>query len=175
MMQRRAVLGGVAALAAGFGAGVAWWQSQKKVVVAAPVQEPFAGFWAQQWNTPTGSVLKMADLRGAPLLINFWATWCPPCVEELPMIDRFYQQQQSKGWQVLALAVDNLTAVKQFMQKTPLSMPIALAGMDGIEWGRSLGNIAGGLPFSVVISPQGAVVQRKLGQLHQADLDAWAS
>jgi thiol-disulfide isomerase/thioredoxin len=175
MMQRRVVLGAVAALAGGMGAGVAWWQAQKSGAVATPVQEPFAGFWAQQWSTPSGGILKMADLRGGRLLINFWATWCPPCVEELPMIDRFYQQQQPKGWKVLALAVDNLTSVKQFLQKSPLSMPVAMAGMDGIEWGRSLGNIAGGLPFSVVISAQGEVVQRKIGQLHQPDLDAWAS
>jgi thiol-disulfide isomerase/thioredoxin len=174
-MQRRVVLGAVAALAGGLGAAVAWRRSQPSGATDVAVQEPFAGFWLQQWKTPDGGVLNMADLRGKPLLINFWATWCPPCVEELPLIDRFYQQQRAKGWQVLALAVDNLTAVKQFLLKAPLSMPVAMAGMEGIEWGRSLGNIAGGLPFSVVISAQGAVVQRKLGQLHQADLDAWVS
>jgi thiol-disulfide isomerase/thioredoxin len=174
MMQRRVLIGAVGALAGGLGTGFAWWQMQKGTHASTPVEEPFAGFWAQQWSTPDGAFLKMSDLRGKPLLINFWATWCPPCVEELPLIDRFYQQQVGKGWQVLALAVDNLTSVKQFMQKKPLSMPVAMAGMDGIEWGRNLGNLAGGLPFSVVISEQGRVVQRKMGQVHQADLDAWA-
>jgi thiol-disulfide isomerase/thioredoxin len=174
-MKRRVAVGAVAALAGSVGMGVAWWQSGRAAGAAAsePSSEPFPGFWAQQWQTPTGAMLTMSTFRGKPLLINFWATWCPPCVEELPLLNRFYQQHQSKGWHMLALAVDNKAAVQQFLGKMPLSMPIAMAGMDGIEWGRSLGNLTGGLPFTVVLSAEGAVVQRKMGQVHQADLDAW--
>jgi thiol-disulfide isomerase/thioredoxin len=176
-MKRRVAVGAVAALAGSVGMGVAWWQSGRTAGAAASESnsEPFPGFWAQQWQTPSGAMLTMSTFRGKPLLINFWATWCPPCVEELPLLNRFYQQHQSKGWQMLALAVDNKAAVQQFLGKMPLSMPVAMAGMDGIEWGRSLGNLTGGLPFTVVLSAEGAVVQRKMGQVHQADLDAWVS
>jgi thiol-disulfide isomerase/thioredoxin len=115
----------------------------------------------------------MESFRGKPLLINFWATWCPPCVEELPLINDFYRQNKSNGWQVLGLAVDKLPPVQSFLQKMPLEFPVGMAGMTGAELGRGLGNLAGGLPFSVVFNGAGMVVQRKLGRLTPSDLSAW--
>ena len=116
----------------------------------------------------------MASLRGRPLLINFWATWCPPCVEELPLINAFYNQNKSNGWQVIGLAVDKLTSVQSFLTKTPLDFPVGLAGLSGTELGKSFGNLSGGLPFSVVLGSDGAVAQRKMGRLSADDLSQWA-
>ena len=117
----------------------------------------------------------MSSLKGRLLLINFWATWCPPCVEELPLINAFYQQNSKKGWQVLGLAVDNLAPVKNFLIKTPVNFLVALSGMEGIELSKSLGNMSGGLPFTVVIGSQGAVLHRKIGKVSIDDLHAWES
>jgi thiol-disulfide isomerase/thioredoxin len=116
----------------------------------------------------------MADFRGRPVLINFWATWCPPCVEELPLINAFYDKNKSNGWQVLGLAIDKPVAVDTFLQKLPLHFPVGLAGLSGAELGRNLGNLTGGLPFSIALSADGSVIQRKLGRLSESDLDTWS-
>lgn len=129
--------------------------------------------WQQRWDAPQGEPVEMARFRGRPLLVNFWATWCPPCVEELPMLNRFVREHRDKGWQVLALAVDQPSAVRRFMERTPLEMPVGLAGLDGTEWSKRLGNPNGGLPFTVVLDAQGRLVQRKLGKLSPEDLSEW--
>ena len=118
--------------------------------------------------------LALRSLFGQPLLVNFWATWCPPCVEELPLLDGFYQQQKAKGWRLLGIAIDQPSAVRNWLQRSPLSFPIALGGLQGSEMSKQLGNAAGGLPFSVLFSARGEVLERKLGQLSASDLSSWA-
>ena len=173
--SRRSVFLGAAVLAALAGVGTAWWRGRAaEGQTDKPVQEPVPGFWAQQWKTPQGQALSMASFQCKPLLINFWATWCPPCVEELPLINAFYLKQQASGWQVLGLAVDSPSPVLKFLEKTPLAFPVAMAAMGGVDLGRSLGNVTGGLPFTVVLNSQGEVVQRKMGQVQATDLQAWA-
>ncbi len=117
----------------------------------------------------------MASLKGRRVLLNFWATWCPPCVEELPLLDSFQQQRAANGWQVVGLAIDQPSAVRQFLARTPVRFPIGLAGLEGTELAKSLGNLSGGLPFTVVLGPDGQVRQRRMGKLSRADLDAWAA
>lgn len=117
----------------------------------------------------------MASFKGQALLVNFWATWCPPCVEELPLINAFYQENKSKGWQVVGIAVDQLKAVNTFMVKLPLSFPVALAGMAGVELSKSLGNVSGGLPFTVIFGRDGSVRHRQIGRVTADHLAAWRS
>ena len=169
--QRRAVLATVAASAALAGVGLAWWNAQAPD--ALPPAAPVDGLWTLKWNTPQGDLLPMESFRGRPLLLNFWATWCPPCIEELPLINAFFQENKGKGWQVLGLAVDGLPPVQSFLQKVRLDFPIGMAGMSGAELGRGLGNLTGGLPFTVVLGASGQILHRKLGRLAAADLAAW--
>jgi thiol-disulfide isomerase/thioredoxin len=165
---RRRLLG--AAVAAGLtGAGVAWWRYQPHDVVPDAAQR----LWQSTFVTPTGEPLAMAAFRGKPLLVNFWATWCPPCVEELPLLDGFFQENASNGWQVVGLAIDQPSAVRTFLQKLPVRFPVGLAGLDGTDLGKSLGNLSGALPFSVVFGRDGAVAQRRLGKITAADLTQW--
>lgn len=174
LVHRRMVLG-LAAAGVAAGAGVAWWRGQASAVPVAPASAPLGdAFWAQRWETPQGSPLPMRSFFGRPILLNFWATWCPPCIEELPLINTFYRQNKANGWQVLGLAVDKPSPVRAFLKKTPLDFPVAMAGLSGVELARSLGNLAGGLPFSVVVGSDGGVLHRKLGRLTSSDLDAWA-
>ncbi len=161
-------LGGAAVLGGG---GLAWWQLGR-TKKAAEGGSP--DFWRLDFVTPEGGVLHMSALRGKPLLLNFWATWCPPCIEELPLLSRFYVANSVKGWQVLGLAVDQEAPVQRFLAQTPVTFPVALAGLPGIEISRSLGNLVGGLPFTVLFGSDGAVLRRKIGQISVEELRAWA-
>lgn len=163
---RRRTLAGVALAAALTGAGVAWWRFQ-------PGAADTSDWWQQDFSTPDGKTLSLVEFRGRPLVVNFWATWCPPCIQELPLLSRFFEQNNSNGWQVLGLAIDQPDAVQRFLERTPVTFPVAMAGPRGVELTRLLGNTVGGLPFSVVFDADGRLQHRKLGQLHEPDLAAW--
>ena len=90
------------------------------------------------------------------------------------MVDAFFTAQQAAGWQVLGLAADKPQNIQDFLQKMPLHFPVAVDAMLATQWARQLGNIAGGLPFSVVINSAGEVAQRKMGKLTDSDLAAWS-
>jgi thiol-disulfide isomerase/thioredoxin len=169
--RRRWLLGAVASAAALGGAGLAWRTYQPHTM--SPTAE--SALWQMAFTTPDGAALSMAALRGKPVLLNFWATWCPPCVEELPLLSSFYREYSAKGWQVLGLAVDQLAPVQRFLAKAPVTFPVAMAGMPGLEISRSLGNLSGALPFTVVLGSDGRVAHRKMGKVTPGDLRAWAA
>jgi thiol-disulfide isomerase/thioredoxin len=170
-MKRRSLVVGsaVGAAAALAGAGFAWWRLR----VDEPELPPH--FWESRFERPEGGELVLATLRGKPLVLNFWATWCAPCITELPLLERFHREHNPRGWTVVALAVDSPTPVREFLRQRPLAMPVGLAGMDGVDFGRTLGNTMGGLPFTVVLDSAGAVRSRKLGALKPADIEAWSA
>mgnify|MGYP001341670999 CR=1 FL=1 len=166
-MKRRGLLwGGVAAAAGAAGAGTAWWRSR-----AAGDVDP--AVWTLRFEQPGGGELALASLRGQPLLLNFWATWCPPCVTEMPLLDRFHRDNSAQGWQVVGLAVDSPTPVREFLARRPMGFRIGLAGLEGVDLSRGLGNTSGALPFSVVFDRSGALRHRKLGSVHPEDLERW--
>jgi thiol-disulfide isomerase/thioredoxin len=170
MMQRRMMVGGVAALAGLAGVGLAWRRFEPHAVEDGTLE----ALWQLTWDSPEGQPVAMQAFQGRPLLLNFWATWCPPCVEELPMLNAFYQERQAQGWSVLGLAVDQPSAVRQFLQRIPLAFPVAMAGLGGTELSKRLGNASGGLPYTVVFNTQGEIAHRKIGQVKPDDLVAWA-
>jgi thiol-disulfide isomerase/thioredoxin len=171
--SRRALLAGVGALAA---AGGAFWYA-RRAGPAADADADDAGqtdLWSQRYPRPEGGELVMAALRGRPLLINFWATWCPPCVKELPEIDRFWQRHGQK-LAVVGLAIDSLEPVRAFLQRQPVGFAVGLAGMPGTALARSLGNAQGVLPFTVLLDARGGMLQQKLGETTFAELEGWAT
>lgn len=114
-----------------------------------------------------------ASLKGRAVVLNFWATWCPPCVEEMPLLDAFFRENSAKGLNVLGLAIDQAPAVQRFLARAPVAFPVAMGGLEGSELGRSLGNTTGGLPFSVLLGADGSIRQRKMGQLTPEILAQW--
>lgn len=163
-----AALGGAAALA---GAGLAW----RTYAPQSQVPGAEATFWDMEFARPEGGVLSMSSLRGRPVLLNFWATWCPPCVEELPLLSDFFKLNSPKGWQVIGLAVDQVEPVKRFLFSKPVTFPVLMAGTTGVELSKSLGNMVGGLPFSVVLGSDGLIAHRKMGKVSPDDLHAWTA
>ena len=177
--ERRFVLtAGLAAAATLAGVGTAVWQNKDAKDVPAETQaKPIIGglneLWQMKFDTPDGSKLAMQTLKGKPLLINFWATWCPPCVEELPLLERFYLQNKAKSMQIVGLAADKPEAVRTFLKKLPLTFPVGVIDLSGIALSKSWGNLAGGLPFTVILAADGRVMQRKMGKLSEEDLKTW--
>jgi thiol-disulfide isomerase/thioredoxin len=170
---RRALLTGVGVLAA---AGGALWygrQSTEPDTLPAAASAEAVELWSLRFPRPEGGELAMAELRGQPLLINFWATWCPPCIKELPEFDRFASSHAGQ-LRVVGLAIDGLAPVQEFLKKQPVGFAIGLAGFAGTDLARSLGNSTGALPFTVLLDAKGAVAQRKLGETQLAELEAWA-
>ncbi len=168
-ITRRLILAGAGVGAAALGAAYAWRKLNPPVA-----SEAAQTFWRSRFKSVDGAELSPEPWRGRPLLVNFWATWCPPCVKELPEINQFYGQARSRGWQVLGLAVDQAEPVREFLRKTRLDFPVALAGPEGLSLGRSLGNEAGGLPFSLVFDETGEISWRRLGVTRLEDLRALA-
>lgn len=169
-------LAGAGALAAGAG----WRLRQGDSAGAAsagPVPAdgdgPPEDFWALELPTPTGAGMPLRSLRGRPLVVNFWASWCPPCVKEMPELDRFAREFAGRGWQVIGIAIDQSEPVQAFLKQAPVSFPIVLAGNEGLSWVRRLGNAGGALPFSVLFNPDGRIAQRKLGATSFEELSGW--
>ena len=158
-----------AGAAACAGAGWAWWKHSPQPIASGAED----ALWQLTLDTPDGGKMALAALKGKPVLVNFWATWCPPCVEELPLLDDFYQKNMANGWQTVGIAIDQRDPVVRFLGKMPLHFPVVLSGMSGIELGRSLGNLSGALPFSVLLGSDGVIAHRKMGRVTPDDLKAW--
>jgi thiol-disulfide isomerase/thioredoxin len=181
MKRRHVLMAGAAAGAAAAGMGWQLWRERSSAGSGGALAPNAGGvthapeaFWALKLPRPDGSELALASLRGRPLVLNFWATWCPPCIKEMPELDQFHQAYAARGWQVLGLAVDRTEPVRDFLARHPVGFAIALTGLDGTELARTLGNPQGLLPFTVVFDAKGRIVHRKLGQTSMAQLAGWA-
>jgi thiol-disulfide isomerase/thioredoxin len=117
------------------------------------------------------------DLRfgDRPVLINYWASWCPPCVEEMPLLDAFARSQGSTGVAVVGIALDEATPVRRFLDERPVSFPIHLEASGPNDSSMLLGNARGILPYSVLIDRQGRLQKTRLGAFAKGDIEAFAS
>jgi thiol-disulfide isomerase/thioredoxin len=114
------------------------------------------------------------DFAGRPLLVNVWASWCGPCIEEMPELQRFAASQGAGGVQVLGIALDDEANVRDFLGKVPVSYPIALDAPGPADAGVRLGNPRGVLPYSVLVSADGRLLKQRIGPFAHGEIDRWA-
>jgi peroxiredoxin len=155
--------------AATLGGGLAWWRLSPKPATDTAVVQLFAQTFADADGRPQ----PMAQWRGKVLVVNFWATWCAPCVEEMPDLERARAAYQDRNVEIIGLGIDSAAKIRAFRDEHRLTLPLLVAGAGGSELGRLLGNMAGALPYTVLIDPAGSVVQRKLGRIRQVELEQW--
>ena len=116
---------------------------------------------------------RLTEWRGKILVCNFWATWCTPCREEIPLLVAARQKYGPAGIEIVGIAIDNAAKVNEFAATFRISYPILLAEADGIDLMRRLGNVGGGLPYTVIADREGKPVHHKLGALQEAELDGF--
>lgn len=130
----------------------------------------------------TVPTLELHDLKGQlrpiqfgdrPTLINFWASWCPPCIEEMPLLDRFARAQAGTGVRVIGIALDDPDEVRTFLSKHPVSFPIRIEPSGPNDSSMQLGNARGVLPYSVLIGADGTLEKVRMGAFRQGELESW--
>lgn len=167
-LLRYALIGALLAIALGAGlyAGLKLRQgAPEKAALQTLMQTPFA--------TPGGEALTLERWRGKTLLVNFWATWCTPCREEMPLFNAMQDRYAPNGVQFVGIAIDTPEAVQAFAKQLSIRYPLLIGDAAGIELTRRLGNRAGGLPYTVLVGPDGRIVHAHLGQVREADLQRW--
>jgi thiol-disulfide isomerase/thioredoxin len=121
--------------------------------------------FAQTFNDPAGKPQALSQWQGKPLVVNFWAPWCAPCVREMPELEAFAREMKAKHINVIGIGIDSPSNIAQFAGKLKISYPLYVAGMGGTDLAREFGNEAGGLPYTVLIGADGQVKKTYLGSL----------
>lgn len=176
-MKRRTLIVGAAGLAS---LGMAGWLAYRETAHKAPqantqaLREPTkldpGAFFNANYPTQNQERVAMRSLLGQPLVVNFWATWCAPCVKEMPLLDQLAQElPQAK---IVGVAIDSATNVDAFLEKVPVSFPIFVAGHGGIDVTRALGNDIMALPFTALFTADGQLASSVLGEVDPLALKA---
>ncbi len=154
------------------------------LVVVAAVAALIAGLWIQQIsqtpvvaeeNPPVQLDFSFPDSndqpqsvsqwRGKILVINFWATWCGPCLKEIPEFIKLQQQYRDQGLQFVGIAIDDKESVQAYLKRIQINYPILIAGDAGSNLAHQLGNIINAVPFTVIVNQQGQIIHRQPGEL----------
>lgn len=163
----------VAVLAASAGYFVAGSLGTSKAPVSAPVSMPEVGDLLGKKRPDfthqgiDGAAFSASDFDGRVWLINFWATWCKPCVDEMPMLSELRSKEQGTGLEVVGIALDDADRARKFAKELSIAYPILVGKADVVLTGRRYGNSTGLLPFSVLIDADGIIRWTHLGTLEK--------
>lgn len=131
----------------------------------ATASAPTAALFAQKLNDSTGMQQALSQWQGKPLIVNFWAPWCGPCVKEMPELSALASELGPKDIHVIGIGIDTPTNIAEFTSKYKITYPIYVGGLGATELSRQFGNQGGGLPYTVLIGKDGKVVKTYLGSL----------
>jgi len=159
----------VLAIAVLFGIAGIWFGARKFQAESAQAGAMDA-FFSRSLPDARGKPAALNQWKGRPLILNFWATWCAPCVEEMPELTALQKELQGKNIQILGIGIDNAASINAFADKYQIGYPLYVAGIDGSELSRQLGNTAGGLPFTVLVDASGKIKKTYLGRLKMDEL-----
>jgi thiol-disulfide isomerase/thioredoxin len=127
-----------------------------------------AAILSSKLTTLDGRVQNLTRFRGQVLIINYWATWCAPCREEIPMFVRLQDEYAAKGVQFIGIAIDQADKVRDFSREYQINYPLLLAGVEAIDLSRQAGNTARVLPYTLVLDRDGKIAARLVGNLSEA-------
>jgi thiol-disulfide isomerase/thioredoxin len=119
-----------------------------------------------------GQARRLLDWKGQITVTNFWATWCEPCREEMPLLARVRQNYSPKGVEIVGIGIDHVDKLRDFAAKYAIPYPLLVGDMRALDVMRELGNRAGALPYTVVLDRSGALVAQRLGALKPGELEA---
>jgi thiol-disulfide isomerase/thioredoxin len=161
----------IAATGGGFYAGhLMMGGAPSDAAVTGSQADAVAQLWKAQLQNADGTSQDLATFKGKPIVVNFWASWCGPCVKEMPTLAAMHREYEKKGITFVGLGVDSQKNVNDFLKKVPVDYPIYIACFGGADLARSFGNGAGALPFTVVIDSKGVVRSTKLGEIDPKEL-----
>jgi len=158
-----------AGAALALGVGAAWWRRSTRNPSSTDADQLFTLIF----DDADGVAQPLSQWRGRLLVVNFWATWCAPCVEEMPALNRVRNEYRSRGVEVIGIGIDSAEKIRAFRARLDLGLPLLVAGAGGSELARALGNLAGVLPYTVLVTPSGAIEQRRVGQIQPDQLRMW--
>lgn len=121
-------------------------------------------------TVPAGKTKSLADYRNSVLVVNFWATWCAPCVQEMPELSALQTELTAKKIQLIGIGIDSPGNMAEFAQKYKITYPLFVGGMAGTQLATALGNNTGGLPFTALLNKSGDIVKTYRGRLDMKQL-----
>ena len=153
-------------------AGAGWyWQSSSGSADNAQAYTPaVAALVKGPWKDANNQDVVLRTSNNETLVVNFWATWCPPCIKEMPELSLLATELSAKRVRFVGIGIDSPSKIREFTAKTPISYPLIAAGFDGAEVAKNLGNSKGGLPYTVLIGPKGNVIETIEGVVDIATL-----
>lgn len=157
-MKRRSLLKAGLIIGSSFAGGVS-----SSMADALPNQAAVNKFYNMGFNDVNGNKHLIKEYKPRVLVVNFWATWCPPCVKEMPELNQLHNKYDDVT--VVGLAIDTLKNVNKFSSRVMVDYPILMAGHDGIKVMKDLGNSKGGLPYTLIFDAEGIVKNKFLGQV----------
>ncbi|KVP43072.1 TlpA family protein disulfide reductase [Burkholderia ubonensis] len=173
-MKRMLTLAVVAAAAVAGGLAAGHWfrggPAENVAEAATAPGDAVAQLWAAALTDADGKPATLASFKGQKVVVNFWASWCGPCVQEMPELVALSHEYRQKGIRFIGIGVDSGQNVKNFLQKVKVDYPVFVSGYAGADLARNFGNAAGALPFTVVIDEHGKIRETKLGQIQPAEL-----